>query len=146
MIRSGWPLKLSSGYNPRVKMSFTPSLSLGYSSNAEYIDVTLKCELNDSQIEHFKGSLVAGVNVEYVCALRPSEPGLNEHLAGFRYRVDLEEHKNVLENTLGNIIERGKNYIILDVFKENGGFKNPKKILGEGRYKITKIKCHWNDN
>jgi len=37
--RSGLPVKYSSGFHPQLKISFGPAISVGYESEAEYIDI-----------------------------------------------------------------------------------------------------------
>ena len=143
MRRAAWPLKFTCGFNPRIKLSFTPSLSLGFSSEAEYIDVALNCPLEEYQIERFNNSSIQGIRIKDVQILSGDEPGINEKLKGFRYMVEFLQGNIEETEELKNVVERGKNYIILDVLKKNGGFRNPVKLLGAGEFKIKKIKCLW---
>jgi radical SAM-linked protein len=52
--RAGIELMFSQGFNPHPKMSFGPSLSLGVTSDAEYLDMDIK--------PGFKGDLAAAFN------------------------------------------------------------------------------------
>lgn len=60
--RADLPLFYSEGFNPKVVMSYSPALSLGTSSLAEYLDLKLRAE-------HVDDALVAGL----VERLRPLE-------------------------------------------------------------------------
>lgn len=144
MIMAAWPFKFTQGFNPRVKMSSAPPLSLGFYSDVEYLDVTLRNPVKKYQIEKFKNSTIKGLNIEHVRILLPEEPAINEELNGFRYLIEFRNSDTNPVTTLENIVEKGKGYIILDIYKKNGGFRNPKKLLGKGNYKIKKIKCIWN--
>lgn len=159
MRRATWPLKFTAGFNPRIKLSFTPSLRLGFTSDTEYVDVALIRPLEQYQIEKFRRSTVEGIKIKNVWILHPEEPGINEKLTGFRYMVRFMQPgkdtcrtgvspvnaSRLPDEGIENIVERGDDYIVLDVLKKNGGFKNPLKILGEGKYEIKKIKCHWKE-
>ncbi|MCX7941424.1 MAG: TIGR03960 family B12-binding radical SAM protein [Endomicrobia bacterium] len=47
------PLCYTQGYNPHIKMSLAPPISVGYESNSEYVDVELfnKIDLNDTMVK-----------------------------------------------------------------------------------------------
>jgi radical SAM-linked protein len=143
---AAWPVKFSCGFNPRMKVSFTPPLSLGFKSDSEYVDVELSKHLEEYQIERFKDSMIKGINIIDVKELNTKRVvGINEKLEGFSYEIEiLQEDITKISGEFKIIAEGEKNYIFMDVFKESGGFKNPLKILGEGEYRVKKSKCHWN--
>jgi radical SAM family uncharacterized protein/radical SAM-linked protein len=44
------PLCFSQGFNPQIKMSFAPPISVGYESNSEYVDIELFCPVDIENI------------------------------------------------------------------------------------------------
>ncbi|MFH1414943.1 MAG: TIGR03936 family radical SAM-associated protein [Elusimicrobiota bacterium] len=143
MRRAGWLFRFSCGFNPRAKLSFTPPLSLGFSSFAEYIEAELVREPEDYQIDAFKENTVDGITIMDVKIIGIEEPGINDIVAGFRYHVLFNSPGCSIPEGIDNIVERDDSRIVLDVYKRNGGFRNPVKILGNGDYKVKKIDCLW---
>jgi len=48
--RAGIPMVISSGFNPRFRISFGPPLPLGISSTSEYLDIRLKEEMKPGEL------------------------------------------------------------------------------------------------
>ncbi|MFC2061983.1 TIGR03936 family radical SAM-associated protein [Elusimicrobiota bacterium] len=142
---AGWPLKFTQGFNPRIKFSHGPPLSLGFFSNAEYMDVFLEKPLEGYQIEKFKKSTIEGLIIEYVEIHSNGELPINKKLKGFRFLVESEKGEEIRVLNTENIVEKGKERIIFDIYKENGSFKNPGKQLEDGKYRFTKINCIWKE-
>jgi len=49
--RADIPVVISSGFNPRFRISFGPPLPLGISSNSEYLDIRLKEEMRPGELK-----------------------------------------------------------------------------------------------
>jgi radical SAM-linked protein len=139
MRMATWPLKFTLGYNPRVKLSCLPPLSLGFTSEAEYMDVSLMNRMADYQVKKFIESTIKGIIVDEVRHLNYEECGINEKVLGFRYRIGLPGSEISRYEKMENVVETGKDFIILEVFKKNGNFRNPLKLLGPGKFKVKKI-------
>lgn len=62
--RTGVPIAYSAGFNPHQEISFGAPLSLGVTSNAEYVDLKLSEEMAVQEIkERLNGSLPDGIRI-----------------------------------------------------------------------------------
>lgn len=62
--RTGIPISYSSGFNPHQEISFGAPLSLGVTSDAEYVDFKLSEPLDSEEIKRrLNGSLPAGIRI-----------------------------------------------------------------------------------
>lgn len=85
---SGWPLAMSQGKKPRPKMSFGPAISVGYASDAEYVDVEMAARLEpDRARELLAPRLPAGYRVVQVKSIPRFFPSLEQALNLGVYRV-----------------------------------------------------------
>ena len=132
------PVKFTAGYNPKIKLSSSPPLKLGFLSEAEYIDVMLVCRPMGYQIEALKKNCIEGIVIKEVMLLSADSPAINEIIQGFRYRMEGGNFNGNLEN----LVSKGVDFVVIDVYKKNGNIPNPAKIIGEGDYKVKKIDCH----
>ncbi|MFC2091821.1 TIGR03936 family radical SAM-associated protein [Elusimicrobiota bacterium] len=142
-----WPLKYTCGYNPRVKMSSTPPLSLGFSSDCEYIDVALLQSLESFHFDMVSRKTMEGIEIISVKVIDHEDISVNDRLLGMRYLIKYPGIECMLDRDVENIIESGTDYVIADVLKKNGCFSNPlKKVSGIDRSKcdVRKIGCIWN--
>lgn len=86
--RSGLPLVFTEGYNPRPRMSFSPALPLGVAADAEYLEVTLNEEVDESGMnERLNRFLPAGLRVREVRNLSPTMPKLSRWVHYGLFRV-----------------------------------------------------------
>lgn len=46
LIASGWPVSQTEGKRPKIKASFGPAVSVGYESDAEYVDIEMVSRLD----------------------------------------------------------------------------------------------------
>ncbi len=137
---AAFPLKFTQGYNPRIKLSSTPPLKLGYESFCEYIDIELISPPAKYQIDKFKRSLIEGINIKKIEVSDDSLLPINAEIKGFRYKIEFKGLSS-LNLKVDNIVKMENNFIIVDIFKKDGNIPNPKKIIGDGDYKVTKINC-----
>ncbi|MFH1374870.1 MAG: TIGR03960 family B12-binding radical SAM protein [bacterium] len=61
--RAGLPVAYSQGFNPGMKLSFGPPLPLGFTSEAELVDITLETNLIPDMIDKLKQALPDGMEV-----------------------------------------------------------------------------------
>ena len=62
--RTGIPISYSSGFNPHMEISFGAPLSLGVTSNAEYVDLKLAEPMDVREIQRrLNGSLPDGIRI-----------------------------------------------------------------------------------
>ena len=61
--RARVPVAYSQGYNPTMKLSFGPPLPLGFTSEAEYVDVILESNLMPYMIDNLKQASHEGFDI-----------------------------------------------------------------------------------
>lgn len=61
--RSGMPVAYSQGFNPGMKLSFGPPLPLGFTSETEFVDVTLETTMMNYMLDSLKGKLPEGIGI-----------------------------------------------------------------------------------
>ncbi len=87
--RAGVTLVYSQGFNPKPKVGFGPALSVGISSEGEYIDFDTYDRLDPGEaVERINAVLPDDVRFEVVREIRSTVPSLGETIAAARYRVD----------------------------------------------------------
>jgi radical SAM-linked protein len=88
--RAELPLVLSGGFNPRLRMSFSPALPVGVSSNSEFVDILLKesVDANEASLG-LNESLPEGMRVTSSRMLPPDIPALSAIIQAASYRLDL---------------------------------------------------------
>jgi radical SAM family uncharacterized protein/radical SAM-linked protein len=59
--RAGTPVQYSQGFNPAMKLSFAPPLPLGFTSEAEYIDIVLDANLMPYMVDDIRRTLPEGI-------------------------------------------------------------------------------------
>jgi radical SAM-linked protein len=65
IIRAKLPVAYSEGFNPHMKISFASALAVGVTSQAEYIDIECKAEIDVNQaVEHLKATLPMGICIK----------------------------------------------------------------------------------
>lgn len=61
--RAGVPVEYTLGFHPHMKLSFGPPLQLGYSSEAEYFDISLESPFHADMADRFSDTLPDGYYV-----------------------------------------------------------------------------------
>ncbi len=61
--RAGLPVAFSQGFNPTMKLSFGPPLPLGFTSEAECVDITLEENLMPYMIDKLKSTMPEGLEI-----------------------------------------------------------------------------------
>ncbi len=81
----------SQGFNPRPKFAFGPPLRLGYSSEAEFVDIQVY-ETSASEIkEKLNNFLPEGILVTEIITINNSIPSLMASINAAEYQIDLGE-------------------------------------------------------
>lgn len=103
--RAKWPVAITKGYSPKMRVSFYAPLPVGTSGEEEYMDVFLDQSGTDplatSQTPGFlvqltralSGTLPEGFSVSQVFIAPDSEKSLESQILGSLYRVEIEEVK-----------------------------------------------------
>jgi len=87
---AGLPVAFSQGYNPTMKLSFGPPLPLGFTSEAEYVDITLQSNLNPDMIPTLEESFPKGIRIYDAKTVLGKSPSLSSTLNRVVYSLPLE--------------------------------------------------------
>ncbi len=77
IIRAKLPVAYSEGFNPHMKISFASALAVGVTSQAEYIDIECKAEMDANQaVERLKATLPMGIRIKGAAYMQGNVPAL----------------------------------------------------------------------
>ncbi|MCH7780224.1 MAG: TIGR03960 family B12-binding radical SAM protein [Acidobacteria bacterium] len=115
--RARVPLVYSQGFNPRPKVSFGPALSVGLTSEAEYMDFEAWERIDPEELRRrVQAMLPSGLNFVTIRSLHRGTPKLGDTIRAARYRVnrvdpaDLERGVKRWKSSVPITVERlGKN-------------------------------------
>ncbi|MCK4573068.1 MAG: TIGR03960 family B12-binding radical SAM protein [candidate division Zixibacteria bacterium] len=88
--RSKLPVSYSHGYNPTMKLSFGPPLPLGFTSEAEYADITLEENLMPIMVDKLKEAMPEGMDILDVKTVLGKTQSLTAALNRVVYHIALE--------------------------------------------------------
>ncbi|MFQ6008129.1 MAG: TIGR03936 family radical SAM-associated protein, partial [Candidatus Zixiibacteriota bacterium] len=88
--RARIPVAYSQGFNPMMKLSFGPPLPLGFTSEAEYVDITLETNLTPPMVESIRKAMPEGVFLFEAKVILGSTPSLSSALNRVVYTLPLE--------------------------------------------------------
>jgi len=88
--RAQLPVSYSQGFNPTMKLSFGPPLPLGFTSEAECVDITLETTLMPHMIESLRRSMPPGFDIYEARSVLSKSPALSSTLNRVRYRLPLD--------------------------------------------------------
>jgi radical SAM-linked protein len=91
--RADLPIEYSQGFNPTPKLSFGPPLSLGMTSEAEYVDLLLTQNFSSSMIEKLKNSMSGGFYLTEAKVVFGNAPSLSARLNRATYELSADEFK-----------------------------------------------------
>ncbi len=90
MRRAGLPLKYSQGFNPHPVMAFASALALGYTSDAEWLDVQLESYVAPEDfISRMNAALPEGLGILRALEIEEKLPTLTALLQRAEYEVTL---------------------------------------------------------
>lgn len=90
--QAGIPLLYSEGFNPHPKVSFCPPLSLGYTSDAEYLDMEMDAAFNPALIPVLLNPhLPEGLNITDFKIIREKVTSLAAAINSSEYEIDLSD-------------------------------------------------------
>jgi radical SAM-linked protein len=104
IIRAKLPVAYSEGFNPHMKISFASALAVGVTSQAEYIDIECKSEIDVNQaVEHLKATLPMGIRIKGAAYIQGNVPALMAivNLATYEITVPLlAEDIGIIEDSI----------------------------------------------
>ncbi len=84
------PISYSEGFSPRPKLSFGLALSVGYESDAEYLDVDLATSVDLEDLPAaLTDALPDGLRVVAAAELRPGTPSLQQAITSCRWQIEV---------------------------------------------------------
>ncbi len=89
--RAKIPIRYSEGFNPRPKFSFSAPLTLGISSESEYMDIEVKENFNGDLKELFNTYLPEGIQITDVKEIFPPVESLDNAIQFAEYEVELPD-------------------------------------------------------
>jgi radical SAM-linked protein len=107
--RSGIPMSYTEGFHPRPRVSFAIPLPLGYTSDADWMDIFLHRDMNPKEVKQaLQASLPEGLNVLDVREVHLSDKTLTSDTIRITYRIELpntedpfKDYKVILEDFPG---------------------------------------------
>ncbi len=88
LLRASLPVEYTLGFNPQIKMNFSPALSLGYESTAEYGDIWFTEEVMPEEfIEKMNKTLPAGLKILSARIIEGKGDPLNAVLTYGKYEI-----------------------------------------------------------
>ena len=110
MRRSGLPVEYSQGFHPHMKISYGPPLPLGFSSEAEYFDLTLERPFTQDMAVRLSETLPEGYFMIMAKSIINSKISLSGKLNRAIYEVAID--KNIdCRNNLADILGQTKTEI-----------------------------------
>ena len=117
--RSKIPIAYSQGYNPSMKLSFGPPLSVGITSEAEYMDITLDTNVMPYMVENLQKAIPEGMKIYEARNVIGKAISLTSRLNRAVYTLNLEKEtpfadlnnkiKGVLDSKVLELERVGKN-------------------------------------
>jgi len=101
------PVAYSQGFNPTMRLSFGPPLPLGFTSESEFVDITLETNLMPHIIESLKRALPKGIDVLEAKVVLSQAPSLSSALNRVEYTLPVENigGKTDLVNKVRGILQ-----------------------------------------
>ena len=120
--RAGLPVSFSQGYHPHMKLSFGPPLPIGYSSDAEYLDIQLDSPFEKGYLAKFNDSLPPGIMITMTRLIYSNVESLTKIINCATYLVDIPDQDDDISAKIDSlmdssslIIKRMKNEEIKEV-------------------------------
>lgn len=97
--QAGVPVRYSQGFNPHPKISFAPPLSMGYTSEAEYLDMEVHAGFDFNKIpELMNPFLPPGLEITELTEIPGKTTALAAAINGNEYEVQLELSADARQN------------------------------------------------
>jgi len=83
----------SQGFNPRPKLSFSPPLRLGYTSEAEFVDIQVFEKSEDYIKDNLNDNLPDGIDILNIIPVTSSVSALMASINAMEYQINIADHK-----------------------------------------------------
>ena len=95
--RSGIPASHTQGVHPRLKLSFSPPLPFGFTSEAEFVDITLDQPATSEMINKIRQAFTDGLNLLEAKTVFSRTASLSERINRVEYTLQLDDEKEIAE-------------------------------------------------
>jgi radical SAM-linked protein len=113
------PLAFTAGFVPRPKVSFGLALSVGYESDAEYLDVEIDHAVDlEPWPTTLSEALPEGIEVTGTCALAERAPALQESVTAVEYQLGITGAES---SEVADLIERALATPVLETTRTKKG-------------------------
>ena len=104
--RARMPVAYSLGHNPSMKLSLGPPLPLGFTSEAEFIDITLETQLMTHMVEELGRQLPKGIIILDARSSLGKKASLNAMLnrADYTLPLDAFDDRTILQNEIDELL------------------------------------------
>lgn len=92
--RAGTPVQYSQGFNPTMKLSYSPPLPLGFTSEAEYLDIVLDANLLPYMVDDIRRALPEGLVIHDAKVVFGQGGSLSALINRVEYTVPVSLWKN----------------------------------------------------
>lgn len=92
--RAGMPVEYSMGFHPHMKLSFGPPLPLGFSSEAEYLDISLEQPFQADMAHRLSAAFPEGYFVIMAKSTISTKESLSSRLNRAIYEVLIDKNQN----------------------------------------------------
>ena len=108
--RAELPVAFSQGFNPRMRISWGPPLSIGIESDCEMSDLYLESLMDQKKtIESLNQTLPSGLKILEAKLIDLKEPSLDSSINRAEYLVEIDaENPNGTKLQIDNILKREK--------------------------------------
>ncbi len=101
------PVAFSQGYHPTMKLSFGPPLSLGFTSEAEHVDITFDSRMMPYMIDKLRDALPEGIEIFDAGVVLDKAPSLSSQLNRVEYLLQTDDIDNVeLQRRVDDLMAR----------------------------------------
>ena len=135
------PVRFTEGFNPHIRLSMGPALSVGHEGVAELFDVDATAPLGPAHLEQVNRRLPRGLELVEVRPLVAGAPSLGKLVAAARYRLPHElavrlpgSREEIPGDLVGGVIawqrrEDGSLVVELNLRQQAGPTPTVKKLL-----------------
>lgn len=138
--RSGIPMSYTEGFHPRPRLSFAIPLPLGYTSDADWMDIFLHREMSPEQVKQaLQDSLPEGLNVLEAKEVPLSDKTLTSDTIKITYGIELptsEDHAKDYQVILEDFPGFGE----ISIVRKNKTF-DARQLITRLEPEITRDRC-----
>ncbi len=108
--KSKLPIAFSQGFNPSMKLSFGPPLTLGFTSEAEFMDITFDSNFMPEMVETLKESMPEGLTLYDAKIIFSRTKSISALLNRAVYTIDLDKipNRDLLKEKISTLLAQEK--------------------------------------